>query len=163
MEFGQENCAMLIIRSRKTLITEGIEQANQERIRTLRKKENCKHLEILEAETIKQVDMKKKKMIILDERERFLKPSSAIGISSGLFHFVRYSVPFLKWKREELNEIDLRTRKLMTMYNVLHTRDDIDIIYVSRKEGESEKFSIEDSVDASIRELETSFRRAKKD
>ena len=40
-------------------MTEGIELPNQEKIRMLREKENYKNLGILEADTIKQVEMKK--------------------------------------------------------------------------------------------------------
>ena len=46
--------------------------------------------------------------------------------------------------------MDKRTRKLMTM----HSRDDIDLLYVSRKEGGRRLDSIEDSVDASIQRVE---------
>ena len=42
----------------------------------------------------------------------------------------------------------------MTMYKVLHPRDDVDRLYVSRKEGGRGLGSIEDSVDASIQRLE---------
>ena len=43
-------------------------------------------------------------------------------------------------------KIDLRTRKVTTMHKVLQLRDDIDRLYVSRKEGERELASIADSV-----------------
>ena len=42
----------------------------------------------------------------------------------------------------------------MTMHQALHLRDDVDRIYVSRKEGRIGLASIEDSVDASIQRLE---------
>ena len=42
----------------------------------------------------------------------------------------------------------------MTMHNALHPRDDVDRLYVSRKEGGRELASIEDTVDASIQRLE---------
>ena len=42
-----------------------------------------------------------------------------------------YSGPFLQWTREELQEIDQRTWKLMMMNKVLHPRDDVDSLYVS--------------------------------
>ena len=42
----------------------------------------------------------------------------------------------------------------MTMHKALHSRDDIDRLYVSRKEGRRGLASIEDSVDASIQRLE---------
>ena len=67
---------------------------------------------------------------------------------------VRYSGPFLKWTRDELRQMDQRTRKLMTMHKALHPRDDVDRLYVSRKEGGRGLTSIEDSVDASIQRLE---------
>ena len=50
--------------------------------------------------------------------------------------------------------MDQRTRKLMTMHKALHPRDDVDRLYVSRKEGGRGLASIEDSVDASIQRLE---------
>ena len=45
---------------RKQYMTAGIEQTNQDKIRTLREKETYKYLGILEADTIKYVDMKAK-------------------------------------------------------------------------------------------------------
>ena len=50
--------------------------------------------------------------------------------------------------------MDQRTRKLMTMHKVLHPRDDVDRLYVSRKEGGRGLASIEDSVNATIQRLE---------
>ena len=41
----------------------------------------------------------------------------------------------------------------MTMHKALHPRDDVDRLYVSRKEGGRGLASIEDSVDASIQRL----------
>ena len=43
---------------RETIHAERIEQPNQEKIRTLGEKETYKHLGILEADTIKQVEMR---------------------------------------------------------------------------------------------------------
>ena len=60
MEFGIEKCAMLIMRSGKWQMMEGIELLNQEKIRTLGDKETYKYFGILEADTIKQVEMKEK-------------------------------------------------------------------------------------------------------
>ena len=49
--------------------------------------------------------------------------------------------------------MDQRTRKLMTIHKALHSRDNIDRLYVSRKEGGRELTSIEDSIDTSIQQL----------
>ena len=43
-------------------MSEGIELPNQEKIRTLREKEIYKYLEIFKADTIKQMEMKEKKL-----------------------------------------------------------------------------------------------------
>ena len=49
--------------------------------------------------------------------------------------------------------MDQRSRKLMTKHKALDPRDDVDRLYVSRKEGGRGLASIEDSVDASIQRL----------
>ena len=49
----------------------------------------------------------------------------------------------------------------MTMYNSLHPRDDVDRLYVSRKEGGRGLASIEDSVDASIQRLKDYIKKHK--
>ena len=61
MEFGIEKCAMLVMKSGKRNLAERVEQLNQVVIRTLEEKETYKYLRILEADTIKQVEMKEKK------------------------------------------------------------------------------------------------------
>ena len=58
MEFGIDKCAILVMKSSKRHLTDGMELPNQDKIRTLGEKENYKYLGILEADTIKQVEMK---------------------------------------------------------------------------------------------------------
>ena len=60
MEFGMEKCAILVMKSGKRHLTDGMEQPNQDKIRTLAEKETYKYLGILEADTIKQVEIKHK-------------------------------------------------------------------------------------------------------
>ena len=57
MEFGIENCAMLVMKSGKWHRTDGMELPNQDKIRTLWEKESYKYLGILEADIIKQVEI----------------------------------------------------------------------------------------------------------
>ena len=47
----------------------------------------------------------------------------------------------------------------MTMYKALHPRDDVDRLYVFKKEGGRGLASIEDSVDASIQQLEDNIEK----
>ena len=53
MEFGIEKCALIVIKSGKRHLTDGIEQPNQDKIRTLAENETYKYLGILEDDTIK--------------------------------------------------------------------------------------------------------------
>ena len=57
-------------------------------------------------------------------------------INTWIVPLVRYSGVFLKWTRDELKQMDLKTRKLMTMHKALYPRDDTYRLSVSRKEGE---------------------------
>ena len=51
----------------------------------------------------------------------------------------------------------------MAMHKALHPRDDVDRLYVSRKEGGRGLASIEDSVDTSIHRLENYIQNTKED
>ena len=103
---------------------------------------------------------------MLGERENYSKPyrrNLIKGIDSWDVPLVRYSGPVLKWTREELQQMNKRTRKLMAMHKPLHPRDDVDRLYVLRKEGGRGFACIQDSVDTSIRRLQDDIKKAKKD
>ena len=114
----------------------------------------------METGIIKQVEIKDK------IRKEYLKRTKKLletkfssrnlikRINTWAVPFVIYSGPFLRWTRNELKQMDQRTRKLMTIHKVLHPRDNVDRLYVSREEGGRGLASIEDSVDASIQRLE---------
>ena len=50
--------------------------------------------------------------------------------------------------------MDQRTREYITINSAFHPRDDVDRLYVSRKEGEWGFASIQDNVDTAIQRLE---------
>ena len=130
-----------------------------DKIRTLEKNETYKYLGILEADSIKQMQMKDTIRKEYLRRTRKLSSRNLIkGINTWAVSLVRYSEPFLKWTREELKHMDQRTRKLMTMHKALHSRDDVDRLYVSRKEGGRGLASIEDYIEKHERGLITTIR-----
>ena len=136
-----------------------MELPNKDKIKTFAENETYKYLGILETDTIKRAEMKEKiqKEYLRRTRKlletKFNSRNLIKGIITWAVPLVRYSGHFLEWTREELKQMDQRTRKLMTMHKALHPRDDVDRLYVSRKEGGRGLFSIEDSVDASIQRL----------
>ena len=54
--------------------------------------------------------------------------------------------------------MDQRTRKLMAMHKALHPRNDVHRLYISIKEGGRELIGIDDSIDASIQRLKTTWK-----
>ena len=79
-------------------------------------------------------------------------------INTRAVPLVRYSGPFLKWTREEIKQMDQRTRKLMTMHKALHPWDEVAWLCLSRKEGR-ELAKIEDNVDTSMQRLEYNIKK----
>ena len=67
---------------------------------------------------------------------------------------IRYSATFVSWRKNELQAIDRKARKLFTMYGTLHPKSDVDRLYIPRKEGGRGLISIEDCVELAIRGLE---------
>ena len=130
------------------------------KIRTLGEKNTYKYLGVLEADSIKQVAMKNKiKKEYLKRTRKLLETKLTgrnliIGRNTWAVSLVRYSRPFLEWTRDELKQMNQRTRKLMAMHKALHPSDDVDRLYVSRKERGRGLASFEDRVDASIQRLE---------
>ena len=49
--------------------------------------------------------------------------------------FISYEAGTIKWNKEKLQEIDRKSRKIMTMNKELHPRSDVARIYVPRKKG----------------------------
>ena len=101
MEFGIEKCAMLIIKSGKRQMMEGIEVSNQERIKTLGEKEILHVLETIgsghhqtngdERKNEKRVSQTNEKT----SRNQALQQESHQRDNKHVLH-VRYWDPFLK-------------------------------------------------------------------
>ena len=107
---------MLVRKSSKRDLIDGMELLpNQDKIRTIEEKETYKYLGILEANAIRQVEMKEKIQKEYHRRTRKLLSTKQSyrnfiqGINTWAVPHVRYSGPFLKWTREELKQRDQRT------------------------------------------------------
>ena len=57
------------------------------------------------------------------------------GINTWAISSLSYSAAFLDWTKEELQQLDRRARKLLTMHKGLHPKSNVDRLYISRKEG----------------------------
>ena len=106
--------------------------------------ETYNHLGILESDRILEEDMKMKiSTEYLRKTRKLLKSKLNSGnlvksINTWAVLLLRYSAAFVNWKRSELQEIDRKTRKYLTMYGGLHPKADIDRLYLPRKRKEAE-------------------------
>ena len=98
-----------------------------------------KYLGILEAGSVKQVEMKEKMKKEYPRRTRKLIEIKLYGrnllkgIDIWVVPLVIFSGPFLKWKREDRKQIYQRTRKLMNMHKTLHPIDYVDRLCVKKR------------------------------
>ena len=160
MEFGIEKFTLIIMKIGKQHMTEEIELPNQEKIWNLGEKETHKYKGILEADTIKQMEMKEKenlKSIFQNEKATRYQTRWREDYKRD-----KYLGCPLRIILEKIPEVDQRwsqangpvIRKLITMHEDLHPWGDVDSLDVSRKEGGKRLASTEDSVDASTQWLE---------
>jgi hypothetical protein len=57
------------------------------------------------------------------------------AIGSLAVPVLRYSFGIINWHQEEIQKLDRKTRKILTIHGQHHPRADIDHLYVPRKEG----------------------------
>ena len=100
------------MKSGKRHLIDGMELPNQDKIKTFAENETYKYLGILEADTIKQVQMKVKIQKEYLRRTRKLLETKLScrnlikEINTWAVPLVRYFRPFLKWTRDELKQMD---------------------------------------------------------
>ena len=77
-----------------------------------------------------------------------------MAIISRAFSIVRYGAEIISWTKMELEELDRRTRKLMTMCGAHHPKADVDRLYLQRYEGGRGLLGLEDCVKVEVHSLE---------
>ena len=68
-----------------------------------------------------------------------------LAINAYCFPVVRYAAGIVKWKLNNIQAMDRKTRELLTINRGLHPKSDVDL-YLSRKKGGRGLQSIEDVV-----------------
>ena len=77
------------------------------------------------------------------------------AMESRVVAVIKYSAGVVHWRKEELQGIDRKTRKLLSIYGIYHPQSDKDRLYVKRKKGRRGLISLEDAVDIEINSLRT--------
>ena len=153
MEFGINKCATLTLQRGKTKHAHGILLPTGNYIEKLDEQEGYKYLGILEADNFKCKEMKNNLTKEYFRRVRKLLKTKLNGgnvikgINTWAVSLLRYTAAFVDWTKDELREIDRRTRKYLNMYKALHPRDSVARLYLPRNLGGRGLFSVEDCAD----------------
>ena len=76
------------------------------------------------------------------------------AINTWAVSLMRYSAGIVEWTKADLDVTDRKTRKLMTMYGMLHPRSNVSRLYLPRSEGGRGLLSVSDSVNIERRSLQ---------
>ena len=126
--------------------------------------ESYKYLGVLEADEVMVNEIKDK---VKKEYYKKVRNVLETKLNSGnVFKavsvpVVRYSEAFIRWSRLQLEEVDRRSRKLLTMHNGFHLKSNVDWLYLSRSEGGRGYIGVQDIVETAILGLQNDVRNSK--
>lgn len=159
MEFGLSKCGVLIMKKGKIVESDGLCMPDDTMMRNI-EESGYKYLGILEADGIKHDEMKEQLTKEYIRRVRNILKSKLNGgntisaINSRAVSIVRYGAGIIKWTKNELEELDRKTRKLMTMYGAHHPKADVDRLYLKRCDGGRGLIGAEECVQAEVNSLD---------
>ena len=81
------------------------------------------------------------------------EPNCITEINARAVFIVKYSAGILKWMKDELQNMDRKTRKFLNIYQTFHTQGYVDRLYFKLSKGGKGWISVEDSVDMEIGSL----------
>ena len=140
MEFGIKKCGVLILKRGKVVDYEGVFLPDGELMKVV-ENDGYKYLGILEIDGVMEVEMKIKfrkenlrrlRLVLklkLNGRNKFQ------AINTWAVALLRYGAGIIKWNKEELQNLDRKSRKLLTLYGALHPKSDVDRLYLPRSKG----------------------------
>ena len=130
MEFGIKKCGVIIMNRGKVKSTDGIELPSGKKIREI-EEGGYKYLGILEYDRVKEQGMKDKFRNEYFRRSKLILKSKLNGrnkimaVNTWAVSILRYGAGILRWNKKEIQEMDRKTRKFMTMNKELHPRRDV--------------------------------------
>ena len=141
MEFGLDKSATLVLNKGKPTQLENVKLPNNEIIKGLSLQESYKYLGILQGDNIKHDQVKEKTSKEYLKRLRKILKSKLNGgnsikaINSWAVPVIRYTAGIIDWTKSELDELDRKTRKIMSANRALHPQSDVDRLFLPRKIG----------------------------
>jgi hypothetical protein len=143
MNLGLEKCAKICLKRGRVQSKMHIGNTFENDIKELDLRKAYKYLGIEESfdiqhnnekEKLKKEYLRRLRLVLGTE----LSAKNKIqAIGSLAVPVLRYSIGTVNWHQEELQKIDRRTRKLLTIHGQHHPKADVDHLYVPRKQGGS--------------------------
>ena len=132
-------------------------------LQDVKEEEGYRYLGILEADKIYNKQMKEVTSRTYLQRVKIVLKSQLDGksifqaINTWAVPVIRYSAGIVDWTKNELQELDRKTRKKLKLSGAHHHQADVDRLYVPRKAGGRGLQSIEEVVHREENALATFF------
>ena len=140
MKFGQDKCAYIKIEKRKNTTTTPIEIngltikpiQEGESYRYLGQDENIAYEGTVNKEMVSKEYLSRLKKIWLSELSAFNK---TIAHNAFEIPVIAPTMVILDWTIQEIKDIDIRSRKMLSVIGNFHTNIDVDRLYIGRNIG----------------------------
>ena len=158
MEFGISKCAVLSMKRGKKSVAKHIVLPTGESM-IEPDDDGYKYLGILELDDIMTKEMKEKvrtsyfKRLKLLLRSKLNAKNLFLAINSWAVAVIRYAASVIDWTQEDINEMDRKTRKLLTIYGAFHPKSNINRLYLKRKLGGRGLISVKECIESEVRNM----------
>ena len=151
MAFGLKKCGVVAMKRGKVVKYDGVDLPDGRRMKSV-EEDGYKYLGILEYNEVLHAEMKTRLQNEYYRRlKRILKSklngkNVIMAVNTWAVSVLRYGAGVINWTIAELESIDRKTRKQMTIYGMLHLRADVQRLYLPRGQGGRGLKSVEDCV-----------------
>lgn len=141
MEFGLDKCNKCTIRKGKKVASTNIELDRHNTIEDLDNDSSYKYLGIEENSQIQHKIMREKihkeyiKRLKKICKSELTSKNKITAVNQLAIPVVTYGIGIVDWPQGELNKLDVKTRKILTLNRVTYRNQCMDRIYLPRREG----------------------------
>ena len=141
MDFGLDKCSKCTLKKGKKVASDNLQLENGTSIEDLRADTSYKYLGIEENGSIEHKLMREKitnnyfkRMKSICKTELTSK-NKIQAINQLAIPVVTYGFGIVDWPQKQINDMDVRTRKLLTLHKVTYRNQCLDRLYMPRSEG----------------------------
>ena len=156
MDFGLEKCAKCIIKGGKKVPGQRLEIEEGKFVEDLEHDATYKYLGIEENSTFEHKNLRRK---ATQEYLRRLKKicrselsakHKITAINQMALPVLSYGFGIIDWPQKDIDNLDVKTRKVLTMHNVIYRHQCMDRVYLPRREGGLGLIEINDALRSTI-------------